>query len=224
MKYFLHDTNSFDDEKITELYLKFGYEGIGLFYTFLEKIAKQEKPVKTEILKAQLKVGKRLTKCWTFMEQIGIISSTNGDSFNDKLLNFSESYQIKKEKTRNKVLQWRERQRNNNNVTSYVPVSNHPKVKESKINKSKVYKNSKKIFIPPKIDEVKQFFKESGYSEQCAINAFEYYEDKDWHDKNDNPVSNWKLKMRTVWFKDENKLQEKTDFGPLNDILKTLKP
>lgn len=91
-----------------------------------------------------------------------------------------------------------------------------------------VNKNNKgaknKKFKPPTIEEVKQYFKESGYSEDCAVNAFEYYTDLEWHDKNDNPVLNWKMKMRTVWFKDEHKLQEKTDYSSLNDILKTLKP
>ena len=77
MKYFLHDTNSFNDEKITELYLAFGYEGLGLFYTILEKLAAQEKPIKTKVLKAQLKVGKRLEKCWSFMEEIGILLKNN---------------------------------------------------------------------------------------------------------------------------------------------------
>ena len=137
MKYFLHDTNSFDDEKITELFTNFGYEGLGLFYTLLEKIAKQEKPVKTQVLKTQLKVGKRLEKCWNFMEEIGIISSNNGETFNKQLLNFSEMYQIKKEKTRKKVSEWRERQDNKESVTDYVPVSNHRKVKESKVKESK---------------------------------------------------------------------------------------
>ena len=56
MKYFLHDTDSFNDEKITELYMKFGFEGLGLFHTILEKMAKQEKPVKTDVLKHQLKI------------------------------------------------------------------------------------------------------------------------------------------------------------------------
>ena len=60
MKYYLHDANSFNDEKITELYINFGYEGLGLFYTLLEKIALQEKPIKTAVLKKQLNVGKRL--------------------------------------------------------------------------------------------------------------------------------------------------------------------
>ena len=55
MKYFLHDTNSFNDDKITELYIKFGYEGLGLFYTILEKFANQEKPIKTIVLKKAVK-------------------------------------------------------------------------------------------------------------------------------------------------------------------------
>ena len=138
MKYFLHDTNSFDDEKITKLYINFGYEGLGLFYTLLEKIGKQEKPVDTIVLKTQLKVGKRLEKCWKFMEEIDLISSKNGETFNEQLLNFSESYQIKKEKNREKIAEWREKQKDTKNVTSYVPVSNPPKVKESKVKESKV--------------------------------------------------------------------------------------
>lgn len=138
MKYFLHDTNSFDDEKITELFINFGYEGLGLFYTILEKIAKQEKPVKTTVLKAQLKVGKRLEKCWSFMEQIGLICSINGETFNEKLLNYSEKYQIKKQKNKEKISQWRKNQVITENVIGYEPECNAPKVKESKVNRSKI--------------------------------------------------------------------------------------
>ena len=133
MKYFLHDTSAFEDEKISELFINFGYEGIGLFYTILEKIAKQEKPIKTSVLKHQLKVGKRLEKCWKFMEEIEIISSPNGETFNGKLLNFSEKYQIKKEKNAKKISEWREKQSVIKNVTGYEPVRNSPKVKESKV-------------------------------------------------------------------------------------------
>ena len=138
MKYFLHDTSAFDDEKISELFINFGYEGLGLFYTLLEKLAKQEKPIKTVVLKKQLNVGKRLEKLWEFMEEIQIISSLNGETFNENILNFSEKYQIKKEKTRKKVMEWREKQEDIKNVTSYVPVSNLPKVKESKVKESNI--------------------------------------------------------------------------------------
>lgn len=75
------------------------------------------------------------------MEQIGLISSSNGESFNNQLLNFSESYQIKKEKTREKVSEWRKKQIDIKNVTGYVPVSNPSKVKESKVKESKVNKD-----------------------------------------------------------------------------------
>ena len=109
MKYFLHDTSAFQDEKISQLFIKFGYEGIGLFYTLLEKIALQEKPVNISVLKKQLYIGKKLEKCWNFLEEIGLICTKNGETFNENLLNFSEKYKIKKEKTREKVSEWRKK-------------------------------------------------------------------------------------------------------------------
>jgi len=174
MKYFLHDTSSFDDEKVTELYLKYGYEGLGLFYTTLEKLGKQEKPVKTSVLKAQLKVGKRLEKCWLFMEQIGLLSSNNGETFNKQLLNFSETYQIKKEKTREKVMEWRKKQADKDNVTDYVPVSNPHKVKLSKVNKSKYN------IIPPTFEEVELRIKERNITSFTAELFFAKYEANGW--------------------------------------------
>jgi len=145
MKYYLHDTNAFQDEKVTELFIKFGYEGLGLFYTILEKIALQEKPVKTDVLKKQLFIGKRLNKCWSFMEEIGIISSNNGETFNKQLLKFSEKYQIKKEKNAKRISEWREKQADSENVTRYEHVRNNPKVNRSKVNRSKV-NNIKETF------------------------------------------------------------------------------
>ena len=70
MKYFLHDTSAFDDEKITILFIEFGFEGLGLFYTILEKLAKQEKPLPEIVLKKHLKIGKKLQKQLDFMYKI----------------------------------------------------------------------------------------------------------------------------------------------------------
>ena len=137
MKYYLHDTSAFEDEKVCELFINFGYEGVGLFYVILEKLGKQEKPIKTTVLKSQLKVGKKLEKCWSFMESLGIISSNNGETFNKQILNFSETYRIKKEKTLKKVTEWRKNQDDIENVTSYKGQCNPPKVKESKVKESK---------------------------------------------------------------------------------------
>jgi len=137
MKYYLHDSNSFNDEKITELYLEYGYEGLGLFYTILEKLALQEKPIKTKVLKHQLNVGKKLDKCWTFIEEIDLISSNNGETFNKQLLNFSKKYQISKEKNAKRILEWRDNQAVTENVTRSESVRNTDKVNESKVNESK---------------------------------------------------------------------------------------
>lgn len=132
MKYFLHDCNSFNDEKISELFLQYGYEGLGLFYSILEKIGAQEKPIKTIVLKHQLSVGKKLDKCWQFLEEIGLISSSNGETFNERILSYSETYQVQKEKNRERISQWREKQQVIKNVTCYEHVSNMSKVKRSK--------------------------------------------------------------------------------------------
>ncbi len=136
MKYYLHDSNSFQDEKISELYINFGYEGLGLYYTLLEKLALQEKPVKTIVLKKQLNIGKRLNKCWLFLEQIDLVSSNNGETFSKTLLNFSEKYQIKKEKNRKRISEWRSNQDSTKNVTCNEQVRNTHKVKRSKVKES----------------------------------------------------------------------------------------
>lgn len=69
------------------------------------------------------------------MESLGILSSNNGETFNKQLLNFSEKYKIKKEKTRMRVANFRTK---DEDVTHYKDVGNAPKVKESKVKKNKV--------------------------------------------------------------------------------------
>jgi hypothetical protein len=63
----------------------------------------------------------------------------------------------------------------------------------------------RKRFVPPTLLEVKEYFKEKGYTESSAIKAFEYYESNSWKDSQGNKVKSWKQKMIGVWFKDENK-------------------
>ena len=174
MKYYLHDSSSFQDERITELYIKFGYEGLGLFYTLLEKIALQEKPVKTLVLKRQLNVGKRLEKCWKFMEEIGIISSS-----------ISETYKIKKEKNRERISQWRENQSVKENVMCNESVRNAGKVKRSKVNEIKL----------------KEIIKEDGEekSPQC-IEILDAYDFEILWELYDKKVGN-KEKLKKKWNK-----------------------
>jgi hypothetical protein len=157
MKYFLHDSSSFDDEKITQVFMEFGFEGLGLFYTILEKIAKQEKPINTNVLKKQLFVGKKLNKCWNFLESIELIYSNNGETFNENLLKFSEKYQVSREKNKERIEKFRiqkaEKQADTKNVTHSETVTerscNAPKVKISKVKINKDNNMSVAERFPP---------------------------------------------------------------------------
>jgi len=177
MKYFLHDSNSFNDEKITELYLEFGYEGLGLFYTILEKLALQEKPIKTIVLKHQLNVGKKLEKCWKFMEEIDLISSNNGETFNKQLLNFSQKYQVKKEKNAKRISEWRENQLVSEKVTHYESVSNADKVNKSKVKESKVNISFSEMLSPYILELSDEY------------DNFYYY----WTEKNNKGKERWEM-------------------------------
>jgi rubrerythrin len=169
MKYYLHDSTSFNDEKITELYLEFGYEGLGLFYTILEKLALQEKPIKTNVLKHQLNVGKKLEKVWKFLEEIDLISTNNGETFNKQLLNFSKKYQVSKEKNAKRISEWRDNQAVTENVTRSEHVRNADKVKESKVNKVKESKEELSEMLSPFISDLNDEYD----------NFFSYWTEKD---------------------------------------------
>jgi hypothetical protein len=187
VKYFLHDSNSFNDEKITRLFIEFGYEGLGLFYTILERLALQEKPVLTSVLKHQLKVGKKLNKCWDFMESIELISSNNGETFNKQLLSFSEKYQIKKEKNAKRISQWRKNQEDSENVTCNESVRNTLKVKESKGKERKdivsvINNNTHPALIGFRNNIFKEA-KEQGITNNVAEKFYEYWTAIDDHTK-----------------------------------------
>ena len=70
--------------------------------------------------------------------------------------------------------------------------------------KEKEIKKKKRTqFKKPTLEEVKQYFTENNYSEEGAEKAFYHYDLADWHDVNGKPVSNWKSKMHTNWFRPE---------------------
>jgi len=188
MKYFLHDTNAFNDEKITLLFIEYGFEGIGLFYSILEKIASQEKPINEAVIKKQLNIKKKLQKQLDFMYEIDLLSIKNGDVFNENLLTFSEKYQIKKEKTRKRVSEWREKQADIKNVTCYKGVRNTPKVKESKV------KESKENREPPIFEDFKTYAISKKPKIDLKVLEYKYlaWVENGWKTGKNTPIINWK--------------------------------
>lgn len=226
MKYFLHDTNSFQDEKISLLFIEFGYEGLGLFYTILEKIGAQEKPIKSIVLKKQLQIGKKLEKVWKFLEEIDLISTKNGDTFNLRILSYAEKYKVSREKNREKVEKFRRNVSENevveNNVPGYetvtLPVGNTSKVKRSKVKEVKGskeeithtsdLKNSNLFRQPiiPKIENVIEYFLRAGGNEEMAIKFFNKNEGLGWF-LNGSPIMNFNNLVPSYidnWKKNEN--------------------
>lgn len=63
-------------------------------------------------------------------------------------------------------------------------------------------------FIPPTLQEWKDYFKAYGMKEEIAVRSFESYKVADWHDSRGKKILNWKQKVQQVWFKDEHKSSE----------------
>lgn len=78
--------------------------------------------------------------------------------------------------------------------------------------KEEKQKKPKTVFIPPIEIDVIDYFKEKGYSEETAKKAFSYYNEGNWSDSRGNKIKNWKQKMISVWFKEENKTIVKPKF------------
>ena len=125
------------------------------------------------------------------MEEIQLISSNNGDTFNKQLLNFSEKYNIKKEKNTKRISEWRKNQELKENVTCYESVSNTSKVKESKVKESK-----KNIYIP-EFSEFKEYAIKNQFNTNLHKLDLKYksWIASGWVDGNGKKIINWKSKL-----------------------------
>ncbi len=62
-----------------------------------------------------------------------------------------------------------------------------------------------------KIEDVKLYFFENGYSDLSAQRFFDYYSVANWKDSKGNKVKNWKQKAQAVWFKPDNKIVDNSN-------------
>jgi len=109
-----------------------------------------------------------------------------------------------KNKKNNKI-----HERNTNVIPNYTNVipndTNVIQIKESKVKESKRKERVvQQPFMPPSKIDVTAFFVANGFPEALGVKAFDYYS-PDWVDSNGKKVKNWKLKMKSVWFREENK-------------------
>jgi hypothetical protein len=69
-------------------------------------------------------------------------------------------------------------------------------------------KRKGKEFVPPSLDDFKNYFSSNGFPEDLAVRAWTGYSEADWHDSKGNKVLNWKQKCQNVWFSEENQKEK----------------
>jgi hypothetical protein len=96
MKYFLHDSTSLNQELIIKLYSEFGFEGYGIFYAILERIAFSESPIQKNLAIFTLRLTKKQQKILDFCIEIGLLLQQDNEIFEDNILQNSKKYINKK--------------------------------------------------------------------------------------------------------------------------------
>lgn len=105
----------------------------------------------------------------------------------------------------------KQKEESERNATALNPQCENDAIREDKIIEEEIKedekKDKKKRFVPPSQIEVVDYFNQNGYSNESAIKAFNYYQTGNWKDGKGNQVKNWKQKMQSVWFKEDNKIK-----------------
>lgn len=211
--YFPHDYNSRNDEKILYIRSKYGIEGYGLYWMFIETMHEQEDGKLTCSLINGLSLNYNvdislLNDFYNDAINIGLFVTDNYKFWSERVIRNKQEFKEKKEKKSiaGKIgMQQRWNKNNsvitdNNNVITKNNKGKEIKGKEIKGNKENKY---------PTLDEVIEYFTTNGYTSEIATKAFNYYSVANWKDSNGKQVKNWKQKMQSVWFKEENKVQQK---------------
>lgn len=82
------------------------------------------------------------------------------------------------------------------------------------VNVNVIYNKEVKDFSPPLINEVYDYFQKNGFPQDLAKRAFGMYDCNNWFDTKGNKIKNWKMKMQSVWFKEENKKEQVIGYTP----------
>jgi hypothetical protein len=94
-------------------------------------------------------------------------------------------------------------QQSDDNGEGSVPIVkqvNQETIKPISDSKPKAKRKKEKVqFVPPTIEELKDFFTERCYPLQLVDKVYNHYNDKEWHKSNGQPVIDWKATIRNNW-------------------------
>ena len=207
--YFSHDGNARNDEKSIAVRMKYQWEGYGLFWALVEKLRESTDYKLSKdynLIAYDLRVDAGIIK--SIVEDFGLFVFTEDGKYfySERLNNSMNLMNSKSQKARDSVNKRWEKNKKNNKIhernTNVIPNdTNVIQIKESKVKESKEIQQP---FMPPSKIDVTAFFVANGFPEALGVKAFDYYS-PDWVDSNGKKVKNWKLKMKSVWFTEENK-------------------
>jgi hypothetical protein len=133
---------------------------------------------------------------------------------------FNERLEKEKERRKNYC---NSRRNNKQSKLSYDKHMENENENEN-IDKSKENKKTKKAkieFTPPTLDEFTKFFLENNSTKAKSIEAYKYYTDMEWHDRNGTKIQRWKGKIRAAkWLEGDNKEKNIINLKDKNQFLK----
>ena len=209
--YFSHDYNTRNDIKIKKLISKHGYLGFGIFWAIVEDLYNNANALPTDYdcIAYELRTTEEVIKSIILDFELFVVKDGFFGSISiENRINERNAKSIKARESAN--LRWNKNKADANALPTQSECNaikerkeKERKEKESKVNKTK----EEKIFTPPTVSEVEEYFFENGYSKESGNRAFQYYNVSNWIDSKNNQVKNWKQKMLSVWFKEENKIK-----------------
>lgn len=214
--YFSHDFHARKDPKCIALIKDFGMSGYGLYWSLVEMLYEQggkfkKFPSLYSALSHEFGLRENVftKQIEAMLHKYELLLSDENYIWSDAVL---RRLAIREEKRNAKSqagylggIKSGESRRSKKDTKQNEAVLRSSEANEANKRKGKERKGN--VFVPPSIDDVKEYFKEKGYTEVSAETAFEYYNSNDWCDRNGNKVTAWKQKMVANWFKPEYKIK-----------------
>lgn len=212
--WFKHDSNVRNDLKIVKLRREMGREASDVYFDIL-CILREQKDYKFPVknigdIAYDLRFEEEKLK--KIVNDYELFQTKSGYFFSRRLLCDMEEWEDKKAKRRAAGSKGGVAKAKQNPSIATLLLEQNPSnalaieksIEEKRKEEEKRGKDKKK-FTPPSIEEVLEYFTNAGYRADVAEKAFEYYDTAGWKDGQGKQVRNWKQKMISVWFKEENK-------------------
>ncbi len=217
--FFPHDCNSRSDEKVRKMIRRHGMTGFGVFWSIIEDLYINDNRLDADCddIAYALRVEPDIVK--SVINDFGLFKFDGNQFSSASVQSRLEEMAEKSEKARQSInRRWNKGYNTNTNVSDndtnvLFPDTNvilERKGKEKKERKEikESSKRKRSSFMPPTLEQVKEYFKFRGYTEESAVKAWNHYDLGGWHDTSGKPVLNWKQKMNTVWLKPENMIAQ----------------